>query len=180
MGDAMTATTKLRVVTIDSNHAIDIACLVVESAVGPPVQAELQEIEGGNLIVELELGNEAVTTANPSRLASAVDKAASDVEVLSAWRESACPEPTPQHCSDLLDVGYEPLPEAALRAIDDDLPTASWDCSDASWHLAVPAVCSGRVIVGMSHRRGYSHRFTAHDAARLRCGLHHQNCADGR
>jgi hypothetical protein len=176
----MTATTKLRIATIDSDHAIDIACLVVESAVGPPVQAELQEIEGGNLIVELELGNEAIAATNPSRLASAVDKAASDVEVLSAWRESACPEPTPQHCADVLGVGDEPLPEAAQRAIDDDLPTASWDCSDTSWHLAVPAVCSGKAIVGMSHRRGYSHRFTAHDAAALRCGLHGQNSADGR
>jgi len=173
-------TTKLRIATIDSDHAIDIACLVVESAVGPPVQAELQEIEGGNLIVELELGNETTTNADPSRLASAVDKAASDVEVLSAWRESACPEPTPQHCPDVLGIGYEPLPEAARRAIDDDLPTASWDCSDASWHLAVPAFCSGRAIVGMSHRRGYSHRFTVHDVAALRCGLHGQNSANGR
>jgi hypothetical protein len=154
--------------------------LVVESAVGPPVRAEFQEIEDGNLIVELQLGNESIHAAHPSRLASVVDKAATDVEVLRAWRESPCPEPTPQLCPDVLGVGDEPLPEAARRALDDDLPTASWDRSDASWHLAVPAVCSGRAIVGMSHRCGYRHRFTAHDAAALRCGLHSQNRADDR
>ena len=89
----MTATNKLRVATIDTPHAIDIACSVVFSAVGLAVQAELQEIERGSLIIELQLGNESVHTPHPSRLASTVDKAAADVEVLSAWKESACPGP---------------------------------------------------------------------------------------
>jgi hypothetical protein len=48
----MTATNKLRVATIDTPHAIDIACSVVFSAVGLAVQAELQEIERGSLIIE--------------------------------------------------------------------------------------------------------------------------------
>ncbi len=167
----MTATNKIRVATIDTAHAIDIACSVVLSAVGLSVRAEFQEIEGGSLIIELQIGNESVHTSHPSRLACAVDKAAADVEVLSSWEESAATEPTPQHCPDVLGVGSEPLPQVAQRAFDDNLPTAKWDRSDSSWHLAVPSVCTGRAIVGMSHRRGYSHRFTAHDAAALRCGL---------
>jgi hypothetical protein len=173
----MTATNKLRVATIDTHHAIDIARSVVLSAVGLAARAEFQEIEGASLIIELQLGNESVHTPHPSRLASAVDKAAADVEVLSAWKESARPEPTPRHCPDVLGVGYEPLPQVAQRALDDDLPTAKWDRSDASWHLAVPSVCSGKAVVAMSHRRGYSHRFTTHDAAALRCGLHSPNAA---
>jgi hypothetical protein len=167
----LTATNKLRVATIDTPHAIDIARSEVALAVGLPVRAEFQEIEGGKLIIELQLGNETVDTPDPSRLASAVDKAVVNMEVLSSWKESASPEPTPQHCPDVMGVGYEPLPQVAQRAFDDDLPTAKWDRSDSSWHLAVPSVCSGKSIVGMSHRCGYSHRFTAHDAAALRRGL---------
>ena len=173
----MPATNKLRVATIDTPHAIDIARSVVLSAVGLAMRAEFQEIEGGSLIIELQLGNESVHTPHPSRLASAVDKAAADVEVLSAWKESACSEPTPRHCSDVIEVGYEPLTQVAQRALDDDLPTAKWDRSDSSWHLAVPTVCGGKAIVGISHRNGYSQRFTTHDAAALRCGLHRGKAA---
>jgi hypothetical protein len=168
----MTATNKLRIVTADKAHAIDIACSEVESAVGLPVCAEFQEIEGGNLIIELQLGTETVHTPHPSRLASAVDKAVDSMEVLSSWNESSHqPAPIPQPCADVMGVGYEPLPQVAQRAVDDDLPTAEWDRSESSWHLAVPSVCNGQSIVGISHRRGYSHRFTSRDAAALRCGL---------
>jgi hypothetical protein len=136
-----------------------------------PVRAEFQEIEGGNLIIELQLGNEAEHIPHPSRLASVVDKAVFNMEVLSSWTESTPPEPAPRPCPEVFGVGYEPLPQVAQRALDDDLPTAKWDRSDTSWHLAVPSVCGGKAIVGMSRRSGYSHRFTAHDAAALRCGL---------
>jgi hypothetical protein len=172
---------KLRVATVDSEHAKEIACSVVESAVGIPVQAEFQEIEGGNLILELQLGNECVDTPDASRLATAVDRFASDVEVLSAWKESTRPEPAPRHCPDVLGVGGgdEPLPPAAQRAQHDELATASWDRSDARWHLAVPSVRSGKAIVGMSQRRGYSYRFTLNDAAALLCGLKSRTSTDG-
>jgi hypothetical protein len=167
----MAAKDMLRVATPDTAHAVDIACSEVESAVGLGVRAEFQEIEGGNLIIELQLGDEAEHSPHPSRLASAVDKAVANIEVLSSWKESTSPEPPPRHCPDVLGAGYEPLPQVAQRALDDDLPTAKWDRSDSSWHLAVPSVCGGKAIVGMSHRGGYSHRFTAHDAAAFRSGL---------
>ena len=101
----MTATNKLRVATIDTAHATDIARSEVESAVGLPVRAEFQEIEDGNVIIELQLGNESVHTPHHSRLASAVDKAGANLEVLSSWKESAFAEPTPRHRPDVMGVG---------------------------------------------------------------------------
>jgi len=167
----MTARTMLRVATPDAAHAVDVACSDVESAVGLRARAEFQEIEGGSLIVELQLGDETEPSPPPSRLASVIDGAVSNTELLSSWTELTSPDPTPRQCPDVLGVGYEPLPQVAQRALDDDLPTAQWDRSDSSWHLAVPSVCGGKPIIGMSYRAGYSHRFTAHDAAALRCGL---------
>ncbi len=167
----MTAESMLRIATPDAAHAVDIACSDVESAVGLPAHAEFQEIEGGNLIIELRLGVGAEQSPHPSRLASAVDKAVANVEVLSSWKDSSSPDPAPRQCPDVLGVGYDPLPDVAQRALDDGLPTAKWDRSDSSWHLAVPSICRGKAIVGMSYRNGYSHRFTAHDVAALRSGL---------
>ncbi len=167
----MTAKNMLRVAMPDKAHAIDIACSDVESAVGLRVRAEFQEIEGSNLIVELQLGDGAEPAPHPSRLASVVDRSVPQLDVLSSWEETSSPAPTPRQCPSVLGVGYEPLPEVAQRAHDDDLPTAQWDRADSSWHLAVPSVCSGKAIIGMSRRHGYSHRFTAHDAAALRSGL---------
>lgn len=168
----MTAKNMLRVAMQDKAHAIDSACSDVESAVGLRVRAEFQEIEGSNLIIELQLiDDEADVAPHPSRLASVVDSVVSHLEVLSSWEEASSPEPAPRRCHDVLGVGYEPLPRVAQRALDDNLPTAAWDRSASSWLLAVPSVCSGKAIVGMSRRHGYSHRFTAHDADALRLGL---------
>jgi hypothetical protein len=167
----MTAKNMLRVAMPDKAHAIDIACSDVESAVGLRVRAEFQEIEGSSLIVELQLGDEAEAAPHPSQLASVVERAVSQLEVLSSWEEMSSPAPTPRPCPSVLGVGYEPLPHVAQRALEDDLPTAQWDRAESSWHLAVPSVCSGKAIIGMSRRYGYSHRFTAHDAAALRSGL---------
>jgi hypothetical protein len=167
----MTEQNKLRVATLDTDRAINIACSDVESAVGLRVKAEFQEIEGRNLIIELRLGDEADLSPHPSRLASTVDKAVANLEVLSSWKETSSADPPPRYCPDVRGVGYERLPHVALRALADDLPTATWDRSDSSWHLAVPSLCGGTTIIAMSYRCGYSHRFTAHDAAALRSGL---------
>ena len=167
----MTAKNMLRVAMPDKAHAIDIACSDVESAVGLRVRAAFQEIEGGNLIIELQLGDETEQSPHPSHLASVVDEAVSHIEVLSSWEEVVSPELLRRRCPDVLGVGYEPLPEVAQRAFDDDLPTAKWSRANSSWQLAVPSVCGGRAIIGMSYRGGYSHRFSAHEAAALRSGL---------
>ena len=162
----MTTKNMLRVATPDTAHAVD-----VESVVGLRVRVEFQEIERGNLIIELQLGDETRHSLHPSRLASVVDKAVANVDVLSSWKGSNTPVSTPRYCPDVLGVGFEQLPHVAQRALDDGLPTAHWNPSDSAWHLAVPSVCSGLAVVGMSHRGGYSHRFSAHEAAVLMSGL---------
>jgi hypothetical protein len=167
----MTAKNMLRVAMPDRAHAVDDARSDIQSAAGLKVRAEFQEIEGRNLIIELQLGDETEQSSHPARLASVIDKAVVGVEVLSSWSESISLETDPRRCPEVLGVGYEPLPEVAQRALDDDLPTARWVRSDSSWHLAVPSSCEGKAFVGMSYRVGYSHRFTAYDVAALRSGL---------
>jgi hypothetical protein len=161
----------LRIATPDADRAIEIACSDVESAVGLPVRAEFQEVEGGKLIIELQLGGTTARSHNPSQMASAVGEKVSNLEVLSSWTQPTSLQPVPRPCPDVLGVGYERLPHVAQRALADGVPTAEWDRSNSCWRLAVPSICRDTAIVGMSHRSGYSHRFTAHHAATLRLGL---------
>jgi hypothetical protein len=104
-------------------------------------------------------------------LAYAIDKSVNDVEVLSAWSEPVLSTPAAKFCQDVLGAEHDDMPPTALRAIEDELPTAEWDRAASSWHLAVPAECRDHLIVGMLHRPGYTHRFTSVDAAALRRGL---------
>ena len=135
----MPGTNKLRVATIDTTRVRYIACSEVVAATGLPVLAEFQEIEGNNVIIELQIGDETIphSSAFPTR-SRGPDKAVADLEVLSSWKEPALLEPTPRHCPEVIGVGDLPLPQVAQRAYDDDLPTAKWDHADSSWHLAVP------------------------------------------
>jgi hypothetical protein len=167
----MRTTNKLRVSTTDASNALDLACSEVESAVGLPVQAELQENEGDCLIVEMRLGTDEVHSPSASRLAYAVDQSARDIDVLSAWHEPVHRAPAARFCADVFGAEYDAMPAVALRAMEDDLPTAQWDRSVSRWHLAVPSACRDQVIVGMIHRTGYSRRFTTLDACALRNGL---------
>ncbi len=167
----MTATNKIRVATADRTGAINLVCAEVESATGMSVEAEFQEIEGDCLILELRLGDEETHSPRPNRLGIAVDNAAPALQVLSAWNEPASAGPFPKHCNSVLGVQFDTMPPVAHRALIDRLPTAQWDRSDASWHLAVPSVFATRPLVGLSHRRGYTHRFTSFEAAAIRCGL---------
>jgi len=79
----MTARTMLRVATPDAAHAVDVACSDVESAVGLRARAEFQEIEGGNVIVELQLGDATAPSPPAARLASVIDGAVSNMGLLS-------------------------------------------------------------------------------------------------
>lgn len=170
----MTGTNRIRIATTDSAEALDIACSEVESAVGLPVKAELQEIEGGCLILELRLGTEHVHVhvPPPSRLAMVVDKAVPNIEVLSAWREPSASCGSARPCDAVLAVPRDAMPPLALRAVSDNVATAQWEVSDRSWRLAVPFVNATKAgIVGLAHRRGYSFRFTSLDAAAIRIGL---------
>jgi hypothetical protein len=114
-------------------------------------RAEFQEIEGDFLILELRLGDGYTRSPHPTCLAITVDNAAPAVQVLSAWHEPASVEPFPKHCHNVLGVQFDTMPPVAHRALIDRLPTAQWDRSDASWHLAVPSAFATRPLVGLCH-----------------------------
>jgi hypothetical protein len=162
---------KLRIATRDTANAMEIACGEVESAVGVPVQPEFQEIDGTCLIVELRLVDETECTPHPHRLAHTVESYASNVEVLSSWKESNALRPKARFCHDVLGVDFDTMPSVALRALDDGLPTAQWQRSDAAWHLAVPALCREQLIIGLLRQRGYARRFASLDITALKLGL---------
>jgi hypothetical protein len=167
----MTTTNKIRIATADTTNARTLACSEITAAVGLPVHPEFQEIEGDRLILELRLGGETLHVAPPKHLAAAVGNGAPTFEVLSAWNEHDSDQFRPKLCHDVLGSLYDDMPNEAHRALDDNLATAVWDRSDSSWHLAVPSSCNAQPIVGLSLRRGYSHRFTSLEAASIRSGL---------
>jgi hypothetical protein len=167
----MTTTNKIRIATADTANACTLACSEITAAVGLTVHPEFQEIEGDCLILELRLGSETHHAAPPKHLAAAVGNGAPAVEVLSAWNEHRSGQIRPKLCRDVLGSLYDDMPNVAHRALDDNLATAVWVRSDSSWHLAVPASCDAQPIVGLSHRRGYTHRFTSLEAASIRSGL---------
>ena len=167
----MSIAKKLRISTTDSSDAMEIACSEVESAVGVPVQAEFQEIDGPCLILELRVADGAAQTLHSDHLAAKVEGSASKIELLSSWNETSVVRPKACFCHDVLGVEFDALPAVARRALQDRLPTAKWERLDGSWHLAAPAVCGEQVIVGLLHRRGYLRRFAALDVAALRRGL---------
>jgi hypothetical protein len=169
----MTASNMIRIATTDTTGAVEIACSEVKIAVGLPVTAAFQEIEGGCLILELRLGNESGLTPSPSRLAAVVDESLSNVEVLSAWKvRSASASPPPRHSDTILTPLHDSIPSVAHRAVHDGLPTAQWQSNEGSWQLAVPNVCAIQpTMVGLSRRRGYSQRFSSLEAAAIQRGL---------
>ena len=167
----MSIANKLRISTTDTAHAREIACSEIEWVTGRAVQADFQEIDGSHLILELRLLEESRQTPYADRIALAVETFASNVEVLSTWKESNTVRPRAYFCHDVLGVDFDEMPPVALRALDDGLPTARWERSDATWHLAVPATCGAQPIIGLVRRRGYARRFASLDVAALRSGL---------
>jgi hypothetical protein len=169
----MTASNMIRIATTDTTDAVEIACSEVKNAVGLPVTAAFQEIEGGCLILELRLGIESGLTPSPSRLAAVVEESSSNVEVLSAWKvRSASATPAPRPSDAVLTPLHDPIPLVARRAIHDGLPTAQWQSNEGSWQLAVPNVSANLpTMVGLSRRRGYTQRFSSLEAAAIQRGF---------
>jgi hypothetical protein len=163
------------VATPDSSSALDVLTAKVHLATGLGVEAELQEIDHDDLIVELRLAE--ADEYPPRRLAQLVEEAATGLEVLSSWREcetglTTQASPQPQ----VVTFGDPVLSPVVQRAFDDHLPTARWQSSKENslphWLLAVPAVvANGQMVAGVQRRNGYSHRFTVADATTIRNSL---------
>jgi hypothetical protein len=171
----MTGANKLRVTMPDSSSALDVLTAKVHLVTGLDVQAELQEIDHEDLIVELRLAE--LASRPPYQLALLIEDASTGLEVLSSWHEQetevksrVSPQPQVMGFGDLL------LPSVVRRAFDDRIPTASWQgTSDPHlphWLLAVPAMTAGgHMVAGVQRRNGYSHRFTVSEATAIRNGL---------
>jgi len=175
----MEPTSKLRVALPDREDALQVVTSEIEEATGIGFEPEFQEVDRGDLVVELR---HASSSAIDSKLvARAVERLSDDLEVLSTWQESAPPRtPVPATSQAVFTGTGVPMPEVAQRALRDDLPTAQWPGAfrvpvgepKPYWQLAVPMHRSdGRVLVGVIQRSGYSRRFGVHEGAALRLGL---------
>jgi hypothetical protein len=175
----MTSTTKLRVAVPDMADALEVVMAEVESATGFAAQPVFQEVDHSELVVELCLAGS--RAPDPGRIAHAVEASANDLNVLSTWMEPLLRhDPAPVATETVFAVIDDPLPEVARRALRDGLPTSQWfpttkdvGGGDRSyWMLAVLGNPSdGPPLVGVQRRRGYSYRFSAHEAASARIGL---------
>jgi len=168
----MTSTNKLRVITPDSSSALNVLTARVQRATGRAVQAELQEIDHEDLIVELRLAEG--SSPPPYQLALLIEEASTGLQVLSMWREERT-DLTSRVSRQPQVMGYEDLflPSVVRRAFDDRIPTASWqgarDLQRPHWLLAVPVMTAcGQMVAGVQRRNGYSHRFTVAEATAIR------------
>ena len=175
----MEPTSKLRVAVPDGANALRFVTAEIEEATGIALEPELQEVDGGDLVVELRLADWSI--CDSKLVVRAVERLSDDLEVLSTWQEAPPPrDPAPVTSQSVFASTDVAMPEVAQRAFRDDLPTAQWPRSSrvpggeqkACWQLAVPMRRSnGQVLVGVQQRSGYSHRFGVHEAKALRLGL---------
>jgi hypothetical protein len=175
----MTSASKLRVAVPDVTDALDVVKDEVERATGFAVQPILQEVDRGDLVVEVQLVDS--NAVAPDHLALAVECSARGLDVLSAWKEETLtPYSAPVQSETVFKAIDGVMPEVAQRALRDEVPTAQWlptveDVAGGDrsyWILAVPVLRpNDRSIVGTRRRNGYSLRFSAHEAEAARRGL---------
>ena len=171
----MAHTGKLRVAVPDGLQALQVVTTGIEEATGVCIEPELQEIDRGDLVVELRLTDAAVADAR--LFANTVEHLSEELVVLSSWQEVAAPALATPMASQHVYVGTEAaMPDVARRALRDDLPTAKWPSGAGElkgfWQVAVPfRRKDGEVLVGVQQRRGYSRRFGAQEVKALWWGL---------
>jgi hypothetical protein len=81
----MEPTSKLRVVVPDGANALRVVTTEIEEAAGIALEPELQEVDGGDLVVELRLADSSI--CDPKLVVRAVERLSDDLEVLSTWQE---------------------------------------------------------------------------------------------
>ncbi len=180
----MTAARKLRVAIPDSADALRLVQDGFEEITGLSVQPEFQEVDHGELIVEVLVDDPPLIPAvSPSvaLVSRAVERSEFDMSVLSSWVEER-----PDFLRSGLPVSAvaDPFREAGHGAVDraarDELATSVWCPHPAGggqraagvWQLAVPfRRLDHSTCIASSERAGYPYRFSSHDALGLRAFL---------
>lgn len=181
----VTLACKLRVATPDSPDALLRVQDAFEETAGVWVEPQLQEIDRGELIVEVLVSDRPLiplVTPSTRLAAQAVGGSDVDVSVLSAWVEER-PESIrtkPLRVTSVEDSVGRSDCEAIERATQDDVATAVW-CPTAVrggtgdsgvWQLAVPFYGPDwSSCVAVSERSGYPYRFSSDDALGFRTYL---------
>ncbi len=158
----------LRVALEDTSDALQLVRTEVYRATGLTPEADLQEIEPrGELVIQVHLGDADGHT--PAEVAKMVTARARHLDVLSAWTEPVEPvRKRPVRCQ-VIDLLQSDIPDLALRAHRDGVPTARWHhptpTQTPHWLLAVPGMdADRRAVVGICRRAGYYYRFSSSDA----------------
>ena len=170
---------KVRVAISDATEALRAVHADVEGAIGCAVFPELQETEGGSLIVEMRLAERVAQDCR--ELARTIKRSNPDIEVLSCWKDRRLLELSGiVSLHSVLPASADELPAVARRALQDGVPTAQWSGSrfvrptgrTSAWLLAVPVQSpTGGNVVGLSRRNGYSYRFGAAHVEAIRSEL---------
>jgi len=178
----MTVARKLRVATPDSSDALRLVQDGFEEVTGLFVEPELQEVDRGELIVEIlvEVPPLIPVVGPTTELVSrAVERSEFDMSVLSGWIEERPKSfPTMLPITAMSELSTTTDHEAVNRAAHDELATSVW-CHDTDeagepgvWQLAVPFCRKDRsVFVALSERRGYPYRFSHQEVVGFRSYL---------
>lgn len=162
---------KLKVAVEDRADALHLVRAELYAATGLTAEPDFQEIDHpGELLVEVRLQDAGGYT--PTQIAKMVASESQDLHVLSAWTEPADPVLSRRVQCRVIDLLECEVPDLALRAHRDGLPTARWHGSSPTqtphWLLAVPGIDADRKgVVGICRRTGYYYRFSASEARSL-------------
>ncbi len=170
-------TSKLRIALRDNPEDIEFVRTKVEADTGMVLEPEFQEIDTTQLIVELRVAG--AGGHGRDHLAEAVGGSVPEVDVLSTWHELPSTNGPGRPAFDaVVVVPTADAPEAVHRSLCSGIPTAMWCASrpgddrtglGSGWLLSVPLDHGGiSPVTALARRRGYSIRFSAHDADAVR------------
>jgi hypothetical protein len=169
----MESPNKIRVAVPSGLGALALVKVEVAAALGAVPSPELQELECGQIVVEMKLPEASHLPSTPSDLAQEIARGTSNLEVLSAWHEPTSVPPAPKPPAAVLRSSEVALSLVAVRALADNLPTSTWRAHYGHWTLGVPFPAEdGTRSVAISQRRGYSRRFSSLEVAATRQSLH--------
>lgn len=162
---------KLKIALEDRIDALQLVREEMYEVTGITAEPEFQEIDRpGELLIEVRLRD--AEEYSPTEVAKMVSSEAQHFQVLSAWTEPSKPVLRRAVQCQVVDLFDCDVPDLALRAHRDGLPTARWchpsPAQTPHWLLAVPGINADRkAVVGICRRAGHYYRFAASEATSL-------------